>query len=353
MSRIRGGSTIEQAIARADYLRRSPARIGGLGGHKEWMHFCVHVDGIDLLVNFSLVDDLGGQLPLGTEHARLTVLVREPDGRWDGAVERFDPREVTVVGGAIDMRFGPNELRWDHGAYRIRVRMRERAVAMDLVLEPSVMPALSNNIHLDPGTPLNWLVLPRLQAAGEVVLGDRRVRFTAAPAYHDHNWGHFAWGRDFAWEWCYALPLRSEVPWSLVFVRLDDRARTRTYMQGLFLWRGPRPIRVFRGRDVRVRQHGFLPPRPVMKIPRAMALIAPSWAADVPTRVEVAARAEGDELELEFESHDLAQVIIPNDTDAHGVTIINEVSGQLHARGRVRGEPVALSGPAIFEFVRD
>lgn len=344
---------IERAITRGDYLRRSPAQVGGLGGHKEWMHFCIHVDGLDLLVNFSLVDDTREGAPPSAEFARLTVLVRDGERGWDGAVEGFDEREVAVVGGGIDMVFGPNSMRWERGAYHLHVRMRERPVSLDLVLEPLAFPALSNNIRLDHGTPLNWLVVPRLRASGRAEIHGRRVELAAAPAYHDHNWGHFAWGRDFAWEWCYVLPLDATVPWSLVFVRLDDRTRTRTYMQGLFLWYGARAERIFRAHDIRVRQEGFMPVQRLTKIPQAMALVCPAWATDVPKRVEVTARGDGDAIDFEFESEDLAQVIIPNDTDDLGVTIINEVSGRLAVHGRVRGRDVAMQGPAIFEFIRD
>ena len=46
-----------RALLAADYLRRSPARVGGEAHHKEWHHFIVHAAGLRLLVNLSLLDD--------------------------------------------------------------------------------------------------------------------------------------------------------------------------------------------------------------------------------------------------------------------------------------------------------
>ena len=53
-----GGEAITRAIRRSDYFRRSERGSGTEADHKEWMHFCVHGPGVDVLINFSLVDDV-------------------------------------------------------------------------------------------------------------------------------------------------------------------------------------------------------------------------------------------------------------------------------------------------------
>jgi hypothetical protein len=344
----RDARVIREALLRADYLRRSPFSVGGLGGHKEWLHFCVYGPRVDVLANFSLCDDVRAGAVPGTEFARVTVLVREET--WDGDVDLYANEEVIVHGGRIEAAFGPNEVTFRDGEYHLSVNLRERPISMDLRLRPVTIPSLANNIQLDPGPPINWVVVPRLLATGVVTIAGRRHELCEAPAYHDHNWGHFAWGRDFAWEWGFGLPHGPEVPWSMVFVRLSDRAHTRALMQAVFLWRGMRQHRVFRAHDVEVRHEGYLRPERVLKLPRPMALIAPDVLPDVPRRLFMRAEGDGDRLECVFEARDGAQVILPNDQDL-GVTIINEVSGTVRVSGEVRGEAVTMEGRAIFEFL--
>lgn len=301
-------------------------------------------------MNFSLVDDNRPNAVPGTEFPRLVVLSH--DGVWDGGVEGFEANESKVRGGEIDLVFGPNYVRYVDGEYRVSAKMRTRPISMDLILTPTVMPALSNNIRMDAGTPINWLVLPRLTVRGSVEIAGRKHIFENAAGYHDHNWGQFGWGRDFTWEWCYALPNSADSPRSLVFVRLLNRARTKVYKQGLFLWRGVDPERIFRGRDIETSHTGLLRAQPIFKIPRPMALLTPGTANDVPREITVQARGENDEVQFQFIASDVAQVIIPSDVDQNRVTIINEITGKLSLTGTVRGEKVSLTGPGIFELVR-
>lgn len=347
---------LTRAIELGDYLRRSPFAFGGEGSHKEWLHFVVHTAELDLLVNFSLVDDVRPEAAPGAEFPRTVVLVRDAtrgDGGWDGDIELFDLDECRVAGGGIDVRFGANHARFANGQYEIGVRMRRRPITIDVRLRPLTFPALSNNISLElVDRPINWMVLPRLAATGTVQVGDRWHRFVEAPAYHDHNWGHFAWGRDFAWEWGFSLPPKPEEPWTVVFVRLADRGHRCAFMQGLFLWRRDAHWRIFRAHEMTVAPHGLLrAPRP-FKLPPIMNVVSAGTDTDVPARLEARAEADGDWAEMEFVAEDVAQVCIPNDTDDHAVTVINEVSGALQLRGEVRGEPLAMAGRAMFEFVR-
>src|SRR2546425_760558 len=89
------------AVARHDYTRRSPFALGGRGRHKEWHHFCILGDEVELLVNFSLSDDVRPEATPGAELARLTLLVRGAE--WDGDVESFGADAVVVRGGRIDL----------------------------------------------------------------------------------------------------------------------------------------------------------------------------------------------------------------------------------------------------------
>ena len=90
---------LTRAIEAGDYLRRSPFSLGGEGCHKEWLHFVIHTAELDLLVNFSLVDDVRPEAAPGTEFPRTVVLVRDatqPDAGWDGDIYRANVRRLVA-----------------------------------------------------------------------------------------------------------------------------------------------------------------------------------------------------------------------------------------------------------------
>ena len=334
-----------------DYFRRSPSRLTGRADHKEWQHFLIHTDDVHLLVNFNLIDDRWAADPRRAETARLIVLARV--GGWDGDVERIEPAEVDVIPGGMSARFGQSAMGFEAGRYVLSIALRDRPIAAELELVPTTTPALSMNQPLSRERSLSWVFVPRLVARGSISVGGRTTRVEAAPAYHDHNWGHFLWGDDFSWEWGSALPWDAANEWSLVHVRMADRGRSVARYQGLFLYRGEQPLRVFRDSEITVTHAGSFDLARPLKIPRVMAMLSPGTASDVPRRMDILARGDGDELRVRFEAEDVAQVVMPSERDLEGVTTLNEVSGRVTAEGRVRGARVEMEGPGVFEFIRD
>lgn len=342
-------SELAEAVFSNDYFRRPPLRPGDHARHKEWLHFAIHVDGIDALANFSLVDDVRPGVRAGAQLARVVVLVR--DGQWDGDIDQYDT-EVEVCGGRFDIRMGDNVARRQGDQIELRVKLRHRPVEMELVLSPQVMPNQANTEYVAGCPTIHWLCVPRLSASGRMVIGGKQIAVNEAPAYHDHNWGSWRWGQNFAWEWGYGIPNDSKSPWSLVFVRLTDRGRLTALTQSLFVWKGPRQHRFFRADEVTVESEGLLRPESLFKLPHVMGLISQGRITDIPKRLRITARGTQDWLEATFTSESVAQVILPNDDDL-GVTIINEVSGSIKAVGLIQGESVNLGGPTIFEFLSD
>ena len=90
----------------------------------------------------------------------------------------------------------------------------------------------------------------------------------------------------------------------------------------------------------------------VLKVPRAMGLLAPGSAWDVPEKIQIKAQREQDSLTYEFVSQDYSQVIVPNEGQAGGVTALCEVIGSARLDGTVRGEKVTMSGRGVLELVR-
>jgi hypothetical protein len=345
-------SPVARALEANGYLRGSKTRWLGEAGHKEWLHFAIHDGPLDLLVNLSLVDDLGPSAPRGAQTARVVCLCRDGAGAgsWFGDIDHHAASDVRSPSGRLELRFADNHAFLRDGVLALRARMARVPIAVDLELEPLTLPSQANNLIVEGCEPIQWLVVPRLAATGTVVIGERSYRLERAAAYHDHNWGYFRWGKDFAWEWGYAAPERLDGPWTLVFVRLSDRRHLSDLMQAIFLWKHERQVRLFRGSELTVWHDGLLRPKRVFKLPRVMGLVSPGNVTDVPQRLEVRARRGDDRVDLTFVTKDVAQVIIPNDDD-QGVTIIHEVAGEVAVEGRVEGERFELTGPSIFEFL--
>jgi hypothetical protein len=339
---------IRRAIERGDYLRRATARLADAGNHKEWFHFCVTSRELDVFVNFSLVDDTRPGAPERAEVARLVCAVRTE--HWDGDVEHFESHEVTANAGRLGLRMGDNYVHYSGGTFRVVAALRRRPVLIDLSFTPVTLASQVNNIGLGDSPPMQWFVVPKLLANGEVQCGGRHFTLENVPAYHDHNWGYFRWGQDFRWTWGYGHAHTAHSPWVIAFDRLSNRARNIDFLRGLLLWKGARQFRVFQGPQVEIASEGFLRPEHVLKLPRIMGLLRSEGSTDVPEKLRARAAARGDVLELEFTSKHVCQLVAPNDEDL-GVTVINEVSGDLQLSGEVRGERIEVDGRAMFEFL--
>lgn len=331
-----------------DAFRRSPARLGGAREYKEWQHFLVHARDVHLLVNFSLIDDTWTG---GAEVGRVIALARREG--WEGDVERIAPEDMDLAAGRIDARFGRHAMRFDGRSYHIEVELARRPLKAHLRFDPTSVPAVAWNQPLAASRSLSWLFVPRLEATGEIELRGERFAFERAPAYHDHNWGHFRWGDDFSWEWGSALSWDPACPWSLVYMRMADRRRTRVICQGLYLWRNESHHRVFRDRQVSVQWQGPWRSGRSLKVPRVMGLLSPGEGGDLPNRIEVRGVSGDDEVTLAFEPADAAEVVMPSEVAPTEIAALHECWGRVRAWGRVGGEEVALDGPGVFEFVRD
>lgn len=352
------GEGFARRIRELDFYRRSPSRFGLPAEHKEWQHFIVHGEDLQLIVNFNLLDDLWSESRKG-EVARLIVLLaeRQPGGSraWRGDVQSFEPSEIEVDAGGIEARFGRNAMRFSGGAYQLSLDVEGLRGEIELV--PMVEAEKIANLPLTPGRPIHWVVVPRLEASARVALrsedgSEREVSFDGALAYHDHNWGHFRWGDDFTWEWGSALPKRNASPWSLLFVRSSDRGRRKTRCQLLQVWRGNERQRLFLEDRIQVEPTGRFEAPQRLRVPRIMGLAADENACDVPERYRVEAESEGDWLRFEFVTRELSQIIIPNETDLCGVTTVNEAAGETTLEGEILGESFRMEGHGVFEFVR-
>ena len=197
---------------------------------------------------------------------------------------------------------------------------------------------------------IDWLVVPRLAASGTIVVDRRVYKLENAPAYHDHNWGHWLWGQDFAWQWGFALPAKMDQAWSIVFDRVTNRARNQIQELKLSVWQEDKLQRIFAHSDIQVRERGYLHPERVPKFPRIMGLITPESTPDVPRTFEIEAASGDDRVRCLFQAQDVGQIVVPNETDLE-MTVINEVSGLIEGEGVVKGKSFSVHGQGLFEFL--
>jgi hypothetical protein len=313
---------------------------------KEWHHFVVVAPGLELLVNFSLAGPAG----LGRDAApvgRVIVLARA--ARWTGFVETVPRPELSRDG--CRGRFGDHRAEIRDGGYRIVVDAPAHAAFVDARFAPETVPITARRQRIAPGRHLDWSLTARLAVDARIELGDEVFELAGATGYHDHNWGHFAWGDDFAWEWGSVLP-RDGGDWAVVYSSLMNRARTELLLEQVFVWRGGDNVLAAGGLDVRSVAHGRHRPRPALRVPAPMALLHARIDADVPRRFEATAQRGDDAITLGFTPEATAQVLVPSECSPRGVIAINECLGPVEIAGRLGDEAIHWEARGVFEFVR-
>jgi len=341
-------------LERTDYFRRSPARYGGRAAFKEWQHFVVHAPGLMLIVNFSVLDEpaLAKAPSAGTsiEAARVIVLANR-GGIWDGGVDRIDPEEVRIEAGLVDARFGGSVMRLHEGRYHVVAALARRELAVDLEFVPVSAPARADNHPLSAQERLSWLFVPRMVARGTVHAGGTEITIEEAPAYHDHNWGHFHWGNDFSWRFLQMCGDGSAAEWSAVMWHVMDGTRNHTRSCGLYLRRGWNEEYVFRGQEVFVECGGLLRPPSLLRVPPVMALVASGGASDVPKALRLEAHGGDGQVALDFQSESVAQLLVPSEVAPVGAVTLNEISGRCRLTGSAGSHIISLEGPGVLEYV--
>jgi hypothetical protein len=337
---------------REDFWRVRPSASSAVA-FKEWQHFVVLAPGLDVLVNFSL-GSLGspgsppGSTGDGERLGRVIVLVRT--SRWTGFVDTV--ARLAFSSDGARGQFGEHRVELRDAGYRVVVDAPAHGVVIDVTMRPATVPVTARRQRLAPGRHLDWSLTARLAVDGRVEAEGRSYRLAGAVGYHDHNWGQFAWGDDFTWEWGSVLPLDGRADWAVVYSSLLNGARTERALEQVFVWRGGLNVLAAGGADVTARSRGRYRARPELRLPRPMALVQPRLDADVPRRLDVTARGAADELTLRFTPESTAQLLVPSERSPRRVVTINECVGPVALEGQLAGQPIHWEGRGVFELVR-
>ncbi len=345
------GRSAHSVIERMDHWRCSPSAKLQTIGFKEWHHFYIFGAEVDLLVNFSVMNGVQFEPDRGAMIPRLAILARTPSG-WRGGLERFEADQVHLTQGRIEATFGGNEMRFDDGAYTLRIGDNRAGVSARIDLQPVTGPSLTEPIQLGSAGSMRWLVLSRLRASGTIEIEDQRFDLRDAPAYHDHDWGSFQWGAGFAWNWSVALGDGGDSPWAITATQVTDQGRRQLYTDSLMLWQGPRLLRSFRREGITTSSSGrYRQTTRPLRIPTATWLAAPGEAFDIPKTYTVRAEGLGDVVELRLDVLDYAQIAIPGDFDADTICVLSEIRAEFSATASVRGTTTNFDGPAVLELL--
>jgi hypothetical protein len=340
--RARGGASvareIEDSLAEFDF-NRSPARAAHPERFKQWVHTTVVHPEIALVANFA---STYARDRAGDHYATLLVYA----GTVGGHVRRFSAEECRTPLGRTATRFGCNQIARAGGEYHLELSEPALRLRADIRLRPLVPASALQNVGVGSERTFNWAVVPRLVASGLLTYCDRSYVLDDAPAYHDRNWGCFAFG-DFTWDWGYATATNGDADCAVVFTRVMSRARARVIEQDVLVWSEGELLTSFRDREVTLRAFGRRT-GPFTTVPASLALCRPGSASDVPQSLIVNAESARGRLELRFEAAQTARIVVPNDGRL-GTSVIHETAGRADVAGRIEGRAIAFGGHGFLE----
>ena len=343
------GKFLPQSIfSGTDYWRASQPVPHGRAGYKEWSHFCAFDEQLSIILNFSVIGLTASEDIRERHTPHVVMIVRQPDGVWEGDIEVFSSRDLRFGNRGTDIEIGTNRATFADGLYQVEVKVQSDALNARLRFHPIARPAVASSVRLSAQERMRWLVVPRLVTEGEIGVGGRVFRLKDTPAYHDRNWGHFRWGEDYSWEWATIIPTSLSVPWSLVYMRISDASRNRTYSQGLMVWCGDQAKRVFHGSALHIKQIGQLKQKRTFRLPRIVNLMVPGEAC-LPRSLEVEGHARCDQINIGLTFEDFAQIGVPND-GASGLTLLSEAVGKANVTGRIDGSEIEFEAGVLAEF---
>jgi hypothetical protein len=336
---------------RVEALRIPAAPHAAAADWKDWYHFVLWepANGWRVLANVSLTG--------GGERASLQyTLVAYAPGQAAGmqGVSRGSPWHAGMV------RTEPLSIRGNE----VELVLRDRGWHLDLQ-PPRLDLALQLHARAD-STPLlvteespfgsghiGWGLVPRLSVDGELRACGQRVAISDDWfCYQDHNFGRFAWGGDFGWEW---LVAHAAVPdgraFTVVIDLRTDRSHQRSGLPYVFIFAGHELRKVFLGPAMTLQwtwsDRAVLPPR----LPGTMATLLADRTERVPTGLSVRGADERDQLHLQlvFDAH--LQVVAP-DAIQPAYTRITELSGTTILSMRLDGSSILAHGTAYAEYTR-
>lgn len=341
--------TLTSPIARGDAITGPAGGRADAARYSEWHHFTFNDDraGLHGIFNLALSGDVAAGGDAG--HGAISLVVCERGRGWHGTMNLYPLEEVRVTPGRVDLAIGAHVVRLRGGAYHVRGALKDGSVTFAATYVPEASAVRLDNV----GGLVSTFILPRLRVEGVVTLGGRRCELSGATGYHDHNWGHWDWGRDLGWDWGYVIGppasgRRRGPPLTLVFGQVTDGSRA-TARSDLIVaaWEGDRCTQAYLDDAVQMSTAGRHPGE-VPRVPGVLAMLDPA-APCVPRRVEVCAAEGGDRLQVALSVESAMQFLVPHPSGT-GMTRISELMGEYAVQGTLGGRDVEFTCTGFAEL---
>lgn len=307
---------------------------------KEWHHIVVHHDDLVLLVNLSESETAHGPV------ARVIVMAH--GAQWWTDVTTAEASDVVIATDRLDARYGPNtRFRFVDGAYQLCVTHPGGRYDIELRLVPQTPGSMLTGVTLSTVEKLSWFFAPRLLATGHVTIEGTSHALTDALAYHDHNWGRFDWGGDYAWEWISVV----NHDWSVTASRLMNGARSRITSQYLHIESNLGQC-TFRDNEIEVESLGRRRAHDVPVVPGVMRLLTPALVEDVPDTMRWRARRGDQHVNLVINPGAIARLAMPSERAVDRVVVLAEAVGDATLGAQLGDHRLSGSGRSILELLR-
>lgn len=332
-------------IGEVDALAPPGGALAFDGRYKEWYHFNVGAGETELIVNLGVA---GTDEMEGRARGTAILLAHRPDKGWAGGVDAY-PQRALRAGRGVDLRIGRCSLRYDGARYHLDAALRDGSIAIEARLSPLSYPVpIRNRVPFGSGSN-DWIVVPRLEATGEVRIDGEASALEAVPAYHDHNRGRWYWGDELGWEWGYAREPARREGFTVVFERVTDRFHEPIGEGALLVWEGERIVKAFTGGNLRVVPDAASVVLPAPRVPPVLDLLRGVGRAAVPREITIHARESDDWMELVFTPIGALQLLLPHE-QGDGYATLHELAGRYRVRGEVRGRRVEFACTGCCEW---
>ncbi len=268
---------------------------------------------------------VGGEVPFGKWGGQVLVTHRVPGGRYERFTAGIPSSEVQLDTARADLTLSRSIVRQRDGAYYLRAHADGPGgvLKIDMTLVPDrhryFPPVETREESLISGYVVPAL---RAEASGRICVGERCRTFSAAPAYHDHNWG--VW-RGVTWEW----GTGSGAHYSLLYGGVYGSSSTTPFFLAMVDSLGVK--QVLRFTDIRYEGRRRVANAKASHAPERFSLIATHEEDSVRLRVRVV-----DALGTDMTAGNFRRVFL-------------QMRGRFELAGRVAGQAVADSGMGFFE----
>ncbi len=324
---------------------------------KDWYHYILFdpANAIRLLFNVSFSGRPGrGELAVTVQ---LTLPEAQHPGRlahfgflkilaWEAPPEARLPLRLSLPG-LLDMELSARRV-------EVTVRQPQRPFTLHFRGRPAATPVLIPELFPYGDGFIGWGLIPGMELEGALHCNGRRYAITRDWfCYHDHNYGRFRWGDpDVGWVWCVAAGRDATGRrLAVVFHRGNNKDFSRIGRPYLFLYLDGELVKTFLGETVDLQFFWTAAPERLPILPGALASVFSYRKVHAPTRLEISARDDADELSVVMAVEARSEIILPDYQDKQ-YTFLKELNGSVRAAFRLRGQTGACENGSFYaEYV--